>query len=407
MTTEVDVFRRRLAAAGALVAAVALVLSGCANQGGGQQQGGGPAAGAPSQPTDAALPAGNGQGRCAPGTSIGYAGTIAGQNAALGIAIVNAAQLAVDQHNQANPNCQVTLVRADTGGTPDTAVGPTTALINNPAVLGIVGLPFSGESRAVGPALNAAGIVNITPSATNPGLTQNGWTNFFRGLGNDAVQGPAVARYIQGRLNAQKVCVIKDDSDYGIGLAQQVNQVLGPNVASCQVDVKTNQREFSAVIGQVQQQAPQAIFYSGYYQEAAPLVQQLRDAGVQTTFIGPDGVKDEQYVVNAAGAANGTLLSCPCVPQEGFTAFSSAYQQAFGSPPQTYSAESYDVTTILLRGLDSGIADRAGLLNFVRGYNGQGLTKRFQWGPTGELTNTPVWMYRVNGNQIVTDSQIG
>jgi branched-chain amino acid transport system substrate-binding protein len=89
--TEVDVIRRRIAAVGALAAAVALVLSGCANQGGGEQQGGGPAAGAPSQPTDAVLPAGNGQGRCAPGTSIGYAGTIAGQNAALGIAIVNAA----------------------------------------------------------------------------------------------------------------------------------------------------------------------------------------------------------------------------------------------------------------------------------------------------------------------------
>jgi branched-chain amino acid transport system substrate-binding protein len=400
------VIRRRLAAAGALVAAVALVLSGCANQGGGEQQGGGPQAGAPSQPTDAVMPAGNGQGRCAPGTSIGYAGTIAGQNAALGIAIVNAAQLAVDQHNAANPNCQVTLVRADTGGTPDTAVGPTTALINNPAVLGIVGLPFSGESRAVGPALNAAGIVNITPSATNPGLTQNGWTTFFRGLGNDAVQGPAIGRYIQQRLNAQNVCVIKDDSDYGIGLAAQVNQTLGP-AASCQADVKTNQREFSAIIGQVQQAAPQAIFYSGYYQEAAPLIQQLRDAGVQTTFIGPDGVKDEQYVVNAAGSADGSLLSCPCVPQEGFTDFTNAYRQAFGVAPQTYSAESYDVTTILLQGLDQGIADRAGLLNHVRNYNGQGLTKRFQWSPTGELQNTPVWMYRVQGNQIVTDTQIG
>ncbi|HWN27561.1 MAG TPA: ABC transporter substrate-binding protein, partial [Actinomycetospora sp.] len=138
-----------------------------------------------------------------------------------------------------------------------------------------------------------------------------------------------------------------------------------------------------------------------------PLIQQLRDAGVQTTFIGPDGVKDEQYVVNAAGSADGSLLSCPCVPQEGFTDFTNAYRQAFGVAPQTYSAESYDATTILLRGLDQGIADRAGLLNHVRNYNGQGLTKRFQWSPTGELTNTPVWMYRVQGNQIVTDTQIG
>jgi branched-chain amino acid transport system substrate-binding protein len=405
--TEVDVIRRRLAVVGALATAAALVLSGCANQGGGGGGAGAPTAAAPAQPNNAVLPAGNGQGRCAPGTSLAYAGTIAGQNAALGIAIVNAAQLAVDQHNAANPNCQVNLVRADTGGTPDTATGPVTAVINNPAVLGMVGLPFSGESRSVGPALQAAGLVHITPSATNPALTQNGWTTFFRGLGNDAVQGPAAARFMQQRLNAQNVCVIKDDSDYGIGLASAVTQALGPQVARCQADVKTNQREFSAIIGQVQQANPQAIFYAGYYQEASPLIQQMRDAGVQTTFIAPDGVKDEQYVVNAAGSADGSLLTCPCVPQEGFTDFSNAYRQAFGVPPQTYSAESYDVTTILLQGLDRGIADRAGLLNFVRGYTGQGLTKRFQWGPTGELTETPVWVYRVQGNQIVTDQQIG
>ena len=158
---------------------------------------------APAQPNNAVLPAGNGQGKCAPGTSIAYVGTLAGQNAALGQAIANATELAVNQHNQANPGCQVTLVKSDSGGTPATAVGPTQAVINNPAVLGIVGLPFSGESKAVGPALNAAGLVNITPSATNPGLTKNGWTNFFRGLGNDAVQGPAAAKWIKTKFTTR------------------------------------------------------------------------------------------------------------------------------------------------------------------------------------------------------------
>ncbi len=397
--------RRRFAAAGALVAAAALVLSGCANQ-----SGSGPAqtsaAPAPAQPNNAVLPAGDGQGKCAPGTSIAYVGTLAGQNAALGQAIANATELAVNQHNQANAGCKVTLVKADSGGTPDTAVGPTQAVINNQAVLGIVGLPFSGESKAVGPALNAAGLVNITPSATNPGLTKNGWTNFFRGLGNDAVQGPAAAKWMQGKFNPQKICVIKDDSDYGIGLATAVSQALGPQVASCQGDVKTNQKEFSATVGQVQQAAPQAIFYAGYYTEAAPLIQQLRDAGVQTPFVAPDGVKDEQFVVNAAGSANGSFLTCPCVPQEGFTAFTQAYQQAYNTPPQTYSAEAYDATTILLQGIDKGANSRPALLNFVRSYNGQGLTKKFQWQPNGELTDTPVYVYRVDGDKIVTDSPI-
>lgn len=397
---------RRFAAVGALAAAVVLVLSGCANQSGDSGGAGQQAAASPSTPTNAVLPAGDGQGRCAPGTSMAYVGTLAGQNAALGVAIANATQLAVDQHNQANPGCQVTLVKADSGGTPDTATGPTTAVINNPAVLGVVGLPFSGESKAVGPAMNAAGLVNISPSATNPGLTKNGWTNFFRGLGNDAVQGPAAARFIQSKLNAQKVCVIKDDSDYGIGLATTVTQALGPQVAACQGDVKTNQKEFSATVGQIQQAAPQAIFYAGYYTEAAPLVQQLKDAGVTAQFIAPDGVKDDQYVVNAAGAADGSLLTCPCVPQDGFTDFNNAYRAAFNSAPQTYSAEAYDSATILLSGIDKGANSRPALLNYVKSYNGQGLTKRFRWDPTGELSDTPVWIYKVQGNQIVRDQAL-
>ncbi len=397
--------RRRLAAAGALVAAAALVLSGCANQGGGgsAQTSQAPA---PAQPNNAALPAGNGQGKCAPGTSIAYVGTLAGQNAALGQAIANATELAVNQHNQANPGCQVTLVKSDSGGTPATAVGPTQAVINNPAVLGIVGLPFSGESKALGPALNAAGLVNITPSATNPGLTKNGWTNFFRGLGNDAVQGPAAAKWIKTKFNPQSVCVIKDDSEYGTGLAAAMTQALGPAAAACQGNVKTDQKEFSATVGQVQQANPQVIFYAGYYNEAAPLVQQLRDAGVQTTFVAPDGVKDPEFVKNAGGAANGAYLTCPCVPQEGFTAFTQAYQQAYGTPPQTYSAEAYDSATILLSGIDKGLNSRPALLNYVRTYNGQGLTKKFAWQPDGELTDTPVYVYRVDGSNIVTDSPI-
>ncbi len=392
-----------------VIAAVVTLVVVTRSDGDGTSDIGGGSAGtasAPAQPRDAVLPAGDGQGRCAPGTALAYAGTVAGQNASLGLGILNGAQLAVDQHNAANPNCQVDLVRADTGGTQDTALGPVTSVINNTAVLGMVGLPFSGESRTVGPALEAAGLVHITPSATSPSLSLNGWTTFFRGLGNDAAQGAPVARYVQQGLNARSACVIKDDSEYGISLAASVNQVLGPQVAACQADVRTNQTEFSAVVGQVRQANPQAIVYAGYYQEAAPLVRQLRAAGVQATVVAPDGVKDQQYPVTAGSAAEGTLISCPCVPSEGFTDFTDAFRRAVGTAPPTYAAEAYDVTTILLRGIDRGASDRSALLRFVRGYDGIGLTKRFRWGSTGELTETPIWLYRVRNSQIVPDQQI-
>ena len=147
------------------------------------------------------------------------------------------------------------------------------------------------------------------------------------------MQGPAAAKWIKTKFNPQTVCVIKDDSDYGIGLATAVTQALGPAAAACQGNVKTDQKEFSATVGQVQQANPQVIFYAGYYNEAAPLVQQLRDAGVQATFVAPDGVKDPRVrQATPGGAANGAYLTCPCVPQEGFTAFTQAYQQAYGDP---------------------------------------------------------------------------
>jgi len=93
-------------------------------------------------------------------------------------------------------------------------------------------------------------------------------------------------------------------------------------------------------------------------------------------------------------------MTCPCLPGDVFPEFTSAYKARWNAEPQTYSAEAYDSTTILLRGLDQGISDRAGLLDFVKNYDGQGLTKHFKWNANGELSETPVWTYVVKNNQI-------
>jgi len=359
----------------------------------------------PPVPEDAVLPAGDGNAECADGTALAYIGTIAGGNAALGMNILHGARLAVKEHNEANPGCQVTLKEFDSQGTPDTAPGVVTQAINDDSILGIVGLPFSGESNAVGDAFNDAGLVTITPAATNPALSENGWRTFFRGLGNDSVQGPAAARFIEDTLGAESVCVVHDDSEYGLGLGEIVAEELGDKLV-CQEEIKTNQREFSAVIGSLASNEPDAIFFSGYYNEAAPFTQQLRDQGVEADLVAPDGVRDMEYVNNAGGAAEGVYLTCPCLPSAGFTEFTEAYEAEAGQEPSTYSPEGYDVTTILLQGIDQGIDNRADLLEFVRGYEGQGLTKMFQWDDSGELSETPVWAYQVVDGEIVQYADI-
>ncbi|WIX84033.1 branched-chain amino acid ABC transporter substrate-binding protein [Amycolatopsis carbonis] len=390
-----------------LAAAGAISLSACAartDSGSGGSDSSAPQAAAPSAAADAADPAGDGKAQCSP-TSIAYAGTINGANAALGINILNGAKLAVDQHNKANPGCQVKLEQFDTEGTPDKAPGIVTQIVNTPGIIGVVGLPFSGESKAAGNIFNGAGLVTVTPSATAPVLSTNGWKTFFRGLGNDNSQGPAAAKFMTGELGAKKVCVIEDDSEYGTGLAATTKQGLGSALA-CEDKVKTKQTDFSAVVNKVKAAAPDAVFYSGYYQEAAPFAQQLNDAGVTAKFVGPDGVKDDEFVKNAGDAAANAYFTCPCVPADQFTKFTDAYKAAAGKDPGTYSPEAYDLATILLKGIDSGKTTRPALLDFVKTYDGQGLTKHFKWDDKGELSSTTVWTYKVENGKIVRNTEI-
>jgi branched-chain amino acid transport system substrate-binding protein len=407
----------RLAKAAAAVAILSLTVGACAAKNssstGGSSGGGNALAGLPvvstlPVPSDAADPAGNGQAKCASGVTIGYVGAESGSNAQLGINIYNGVQLAINKHNQANPGCQVQFQKFDTGGDPAQAPGVVTQVVHNNGIVGVVGLPFSGESKATGGTFEQAGLVHITPSATNPTLTQNGWTTFFRALGNDSVQGPAAAKFMTTKLNAKKVCVVQDDSDYGIGLANAVNGALGSSAdAACADKVTSGQKDFSSTVSKVLAAKPDAVFYSGYYAEGAPFDQQLVNKGYTGTFVGPDGVKDPAFVQQAGSASANAVFTCPCTDGSLVPSFASAYQQVSGgAAPGTYSLEGYDAATVLLKGIDAGNTTRASLENYVKNYNGNGLSKHLQWNSNGELTASAVYGYKVQNGKIVYIGQI-
>jgi branched-chain amino acid transport system substrate-binding protein len=344
---------------------------------------------------DAAVdPAGDGTATCAEGTTIAMAGALTGPNAALGQNILNGAQLALDKHNEANADCQVALKSFDTEGDPQKATQVAPQIVGDANVLGLLGPAFSGETKATGDIFNQAGLLSLSASATNPDLTTLGWKTFYRGLANDAVQGPAVAKYMVDTLGYAKVCVVADNSDYGIGLAEQITAGLGDAAdSSCSASVKTGDKDFAAAVQIISGAEADAVFYAGYYAEAAPFVQQLRDAGVETTFVSADGTNDPQFVEQAGSASDGAVLSCPCGPAP--DAFATEYETAFSAAPGVYSVEGYDLMTIMLAGIDSGVTDRAGLLDFVSSYSGAGLARSYEWTDTGELTSALIWIYGV------------
>jgi branched-chain amino acid transport system substrate-binding protein len=341
----------------------------------------------------AADPAGDGKATCS-GVSLAMAGALTGANAALGLNIYNGAKMAVDIHNKANSGCQVKLEKFDTEGDPQKATQVAPSIVSDKSVIGLVGPAFSGETKAVGGIFHQANLASLTASATNPGLTQNGWTNFFRGLGNDNSQGAAIANYMTGTLGFKKICVVQDDSDYGVGLAEVVTKTLGSAAdSSCAAKVKTGDKDFSAAVQQVKSASPDAVYYAGYYAEGAPFAAQLKSGGVDAAFVSDDGTNDPQFVKQAGDAAKGAYLTCPCGPAP--SDFATKYQASAGIAPGVYSVEGYDLATIMLKGIDSGVKDRAGMVAFVKKYDGAGIGKHYQWDSKGELASADTWVYQV------------
>ena len=346
--------------------------------------------------TDAAPPAnpaGDGTATCAP-VAIAMAGPLTGADAPFGTNVKDGAQLAIDQHNAANPGCQVELKAFDTEGDAQKATAIAPQIVGDASIVGLVGPTWSGETKATGAVFDQAGLAALTPSATNVALADQGWKTFFRGLSNDGVQGPALANYLKNVVGVKKACVVDDSTDAGLGQANAVRDTLGPIADSaCNISVKKGDKDFSAAVTQIKGQSPDLVVYASYYSEAALLLQQLRDAGYTGTFSGPDGLNDPQFVKSAGQAADGAILSCPCGPASG--AFADEYTKKFGQAPGTYSLEAYDLATILLKGIDSGAVTREALLDYVRNYSGQGVARMYQWTPNGELTSNMIWIYKV------------
>jgi branched-chain amino acid transport system substrate-binding protein len=322
------------------------------------------------------------------------AGPLTGADAPFGTNVKDGAQLAIEQHNAANPGCQVQLKTFDTEGDPQKATAVAPQIVGDASIVGLVGPTWSGETKATGAVFDQAGLAALTPSATNVALADQGWKTFFRGLSNDGVQGPALANYLKNVVGVKKACVVDDSTDAGLGQANAVRDTLGPIADSaCNISVKKGDKDFSAAVTQIKGQSPDLVVYASYYTEAALLLQQLRDAGYTGTFAGPDGIKDPQFIKAAGQAADGAILSCPCGPAGG--AFADEYTKKYGQAPGTYSLEAYDLATILLKGIDSGAVTREALLDYVRNYSGQGVARMYQWTPTGELTSNMIWIYKV------------
>ena len=175
-------------------------------------------------------------------------------------------------------------------GRPDQAPALAKKAIDDETVVGIVGPAFSGESEAADPVFDEAGLATITPSATNPDLSTNGWKTFHRVARQRRHAGPGRGQVHQGHAQGAEGLRHRRRVRVRQGPGRHRPKDLGSTVVGNDT-IQQKQTDFGASVTKVKASGADALFFGGYYPEAAPLVKQLRDAGWKGTFVVGDGVR--------------------------------------------------------------------------------------------------------------------
>ena len=373
----------------------AVVLSACGDDGGETTAGGG--------------------GQSAQTYTIGFVGALTGDNANLGINIRDAMRVAIEQENQGE-GAKIRMKEFDTAGDPAQATTIKDRFLNDREVIGIVGPAFSGETKALIPSIQDAGLVMVSASATNsalPTVVPNA-SVFHRVIADDALQARGIVEYL-AKDSPRSVVVVHDNSEYGKGLADDVVKqatAKGISVPSTEI-LDPKAQDFSATVNKIRATNPSHVFYGGYYAEAGRFRKQLNDANVRPTFVSGDGSLDNGFTTAAgAAAAEGARLTCPCnLALESSTGklktFYDDFKRIIGKEPGLYSPEAYDAAKILIAGIKAGNTDRPKLLQYVEGLGKvEGISKSIEFEPNGNLKSKTFFVFQVKGGKIAPLQQI-
>ena len=416
---------RKLLVTIAMVAALGMLLAAC----GGDDEPG--AQGTPTQEQckpykkAAALRAGDGgislagsvrglQAQAKPTVKIGFIGDLTGSNSSLVVGSRDGAKLAVKLANAAGDlPVTVEIVILDNKEAGEATAAPLAQqLINDSAVVGVVGPAFSGETSVATPLFCRAGITNLTPSATRVDLTAQGWHTFFRGLGDDNQQSVAAAKLMVSK-GFKKIAVVNDKSAYGQGLAQGiVKELRGTSGVTVVLDEGISPTtNYTSLVDSMLSKQPDAVYYSGYVAQAPLVLKQMRDKGLRAQFLSGDGSKEAQFIKTAgASVSEGVLFTCPCLDPTVSTEaeakdFAAKFRTEYGHDAPIYAAEGWDMAQIFIAAFKAGKTDRKGVLDFVTDLKDfVGLTKTFNWttDPTAlhEPTQKGVNIYDIKGGRI-------
>ncbi len=243
---------------------------------------------------------------------IGFNAPLTGFAAADGKSALIGAELAVEQANAAGgiKGAQVELVVYDDQASPKEAAPIAAKLIEKDRVVVAVSGSYSGATRAAAGVFQEAGVPYISAYAVHPEITRAG-EFVFRTSFVGEVQGRAGAKLVGEGLGKKRVVLITLNNDFGTSLANGFREAAGKfgiDIVN-EYEYSIKDRQFGPIVSKVKADAPEAIYASGYFFTAGPLVSQLRTAGVDVPVIGQEGYDSEKFIEIAGPAAEGVIIT--------------------------------------------------------------------------------------------------
>lgn len=253
---------------------------------------------------------------------IGVAGPMTGANATFGEQVWTGVSAFVKEVNEAGgiDGKQIELVKGDDACEPKQAVAVANRFVDQDKVQAVVGHFCSSSTIPASEIYNDAGIIAVTPSSTNPIVTDRGFETMFRTCGRDDQQAVVAGSYILDTLKLDKVALIHDKDTYGQGLVDALKKTLAERGVEPVLyeGLTRGERDFNALVTKLKSSGAQVVYFGGLIPEAGPLIRQIHEQGLDVKFVSGDALAQTEIVTAAGGPQNlkGVYYSSAADPKE-------------------------------------------------------------------------------------------
>jgi branched-chain amino acid transport system substrate-binding protein len=349
--------------------------------------------------------------------TIGIVAPLTGPQAHIGKDLENAVRLAAEEANAA----KVTI-----GGRPatfevqaeddqaDPKMAPVVAQkLADAKVSAVVGHFNSGTTIPASKIYSDAGIPQISPSATNPKYTDQGFKTAFRVVANDNQQGKVVGEYIAKELKSKALAIIDDRTAYGQGVADVVERsakAAGANIVAREFTTDRS-TDFKAILTKIKGRRPDVIFFGGIDTQAGPMLQQMRGLGIKAQYVGADGIQSTELFKLGGSAVEGTLASFPGLPLDRMSqgkSFGQKYKAKWNQDVVLYAPQGYDAFNVFVAAMKkAGSAEPAKFLPELAKIDYDGITGPIRFDEKGDIKDGPITMFKAVGGKWQAVATIG